>query len=84
MSNKRIKFYEGEHKGMTHQSIHPALFRCRYKRRMGTGRIYDQDVIRSGLDVNDTRCRLQLADPHGDIRGEIVVEWIMDLVPIYE
>ena len=84
MSEPRIKFYESTHAGMHHQSIYPALFRCRYKRMMTLGRVVEQDVIRSGRDAFDVRYRMQLADPHGNIRGPIEVEHIMDLAPVYE
>lgn len=77
-----VKFYEGTHAGMLHQSIRPRLFRVQYKQR-SAGRMYERDVIRSGHDEHDVRARLQFADPHGDIRGEIVVTHVLDLAPVY-
>lgn len=84
--NKRhqVKFYEGTRPdGMRHQSMWPKLFRVRYK-RFFAGRLRDVDKIASGHNEDHVRTKLVMGDPHGEIRGDIAVEHLMDLAPVYE
>jgi hypothetical protein len=79
---QRIKFYEGEYNGNKHQSIYPCLFRAQYK-RMIAGRLMDIDKIVSGHDALSARSNMIFRDPHGEIRGDIVIEHVLDLSPVY-
>lgn len=83
MTKRYVKFYEGTRPdGMRHQSIWPKLYRARFKRVM-SGREYSIDRVESGYDEAHVRTKLQMGDPHGDIRGAIAVEHLMDLAPVY-
>lgn len=80
---RRVKYYEGTHEGMIHQSIYPKLFRATFKRRMN-GR--NRDVVRlvTQHSAESARSRIIYGDPHGEIRSDtITVEFLMDLAPVY-
>ena len=77
-------FYEGLlPNGNTLQSLRPKVFRVAYARRI-CGRHVNVDKYMSGHDEDSLRARIKYSDPHGEIRGDITVEYVSTLTPIYK
>lgn len=70
-------YYEGEHNGMTYQSLYPNLYSVTYTWvNPASHRLVTSTVLRTGLDEYHVRERVTR---NADVRGEVTVEFVKAL-----